>query len=241
MKKLTLCYKYFDNPLMLAEQYDQWSRYPVALKRQTNIVLVDDCSRHHAAVDVPRPTGMPKLEIYRISTDRDWGQNGATNLGAFVAQTPWLLLTDMDHMVSTRLLADVLNNTPKLPVNMFARVDAPLMTPTLDRHGRPKSHPNSYLVEKNFYWKVGGHNEYFCGYYGTDRLLRNRFRQKSEIGMIDTPLIRYDRSIIADASSSLPRKENRNRHWLQKLEAKRLREMPADKILTLQFDWSKVL
>ncbi len=242
MKKLALCYKYYMNPKMLAAQYEMWASYPDELKEKIEIIVVDDGSPGTAAADVPRPDGLPELRIYRVKEDKPWHQNGATNLSAFVAQAQWLLLTDMDHMVNHRLLRYCIEHDFKGRVFMFDRVDAPLMQPSLDKKGRPKPHPNSYLITKKFYWEVGGHDEWYCGLYGTDRLLRNRIRQVSEIKTIDVPIIRYGREVIDDASTTtLPRKENRNPNFLDKALARKLREMDADKILTLQFEWEQVL
>jgi hypothetical protein len=225
---------------MLAFQYEQWAAYPEDLKEQIEIVLVDDGSPE-PAVDVPRPEGLPQLRLYRVLVDKPWNQNGCTNLGAFVASGKWLLITDMDHVVSRQLLTYCLRENHVGKVYMFDRIDACDMQPMLDRRGKPKPHPNSYLITKKFYWEVGGHDEWFTGHYGTDRLLRNRIRQMSPIRMIPVPIIHYGRDIIPDASTTtLPRKENRNPKWLEKALANKRRVMDVDKILTLQFPWELV-
>lgn len=242
MKRLALCYKYFDNPKMLAYQYERWAGYRRDLKDRIQVVVVDDASRQVAAIDVPRPDDLPELRMYRITTDRDWGQNGATNLSAFVASAEWLLITDMDHVVNETLLDYLLNRHFSNRVYMLDRVDAPMMTPTLDRYGRPKPHPNTYMITKQFYWEVGGHDEHYCGLYGTDRLLRNRIRQKTKIGQIEVPIVKYDRTLIDDASTTtLNRKEGREKNFLEKAAARKKQSDHADRILTLQFEWDRLL
>ncbi len=238
--KLSLTYKFYRNPEMLAFQYEQWAAYPEDLKEQIEIVLVDDGSPE-PAVDVPRPEGLPQLRLYRVLVDKPWNQNGCTNLGAFVASGKWLLITDIDHVVSRRLLAHCLRENFTNKVYMFDRIDGADMQPVLDRRGNPKPHPNSYLITKKFYWEVGGHDEWYCGNYGTDRLLRQRIRERSPIRTITVPLIRYGCDVIPDAcTTTLPRKENRDPKWLEKALANKRRVMDVDKILTLQFPWELV-
>lgn len=238
--KLSLTYKFYRNPEMLAFQYEQWAAYPEDLKEQIEIVLVDDGSPE-PAVDVPRPEGLPQLRLYRVLVDKPWNQNGCTNLGAFVAEGRWLLITDIDHVVSRRLLAHCLRENFTNKVYMFDRIDAADMQPVLDRRGEPKPHPNSYLITKKFYWEVGGHDEWYCGNYGTDRLLLKRIRERSPIRMIPVPLIRYGLDMIPDAcTTTLPRKEGRHPRWLEIATENKRRVMDVDKILTLQFPWELV-
>lgn len=242
MKKLALCTKYYMNPNMLELQYAVWSSYPADVKKDIEIVIVDDGSPGIPAVDVPRPSDLPDLRIFRILEDRPWHQNGATNLGAFVAQAPWLILTDMDHVVSGELANYCANTKHKNPVYMFNRVEVD-GRPTLDRHGNPKPHPNSYLIKKTFYWQIGGHDEWFCGLYGTDRLLRQRIRQKTIINTVPMfPIKHYTRDTIPDASTTtLPRKEGRHPRQIEKRLAKKALVMDVERIVTLNFPWEQVL
>lgn len=242
MNHVSLCTKYYMNPQMLELQYRNWAGYDQLIKRQIEIIIVDDGSPGVRAEDVPRPGNLPPHRIYRIKQDKPWNQNGATNLGAFVAKHKWLLITDMDHMVNAELMEYCVRHNFAGKVFMFNRVDAPDMHPTLDKHGKPKPHPNSYLVQKQFYWDVGGHDEWYCGLYGTDRLLRQRFRDRVPIKQIELPLIRFERTVVPDASTTtLPRKEGRPVDFLAKRRAEKLKLMDEDKILTLQFDWEQVV
>src|SRR6185369_156528 len=93
---LSLVIPYYENPGMLAVQYQTWANYPTDLKSRMEIVLIDDGSPTRPAIDVARPEELPPLRIFRVLKDLPWHQHGARNLGAHVAIGKWLLMTDMD-------------------------------------------------------------------------------------------------------------------------------------------------
>lgn len=246
MKHLSIVIPYYINPGMLAHQYAVWATYPDAVKALIDVVVVDDGSPESPAVNVPRPEGLPPVSIYRVLKDIAWNQHGARNLGAHVAQGPWLLLTDIDHVIRggdlERLLA---KDVMKRDVFMFDRLDAPHLTPTVRPDGSRKPHPNSFALTKDLYWKTGGYDEDYCGMYGTDGLFRQRlFRNHPPQVLNDVVLVRYSRDIIADASTTTL--DRRKDGVATKITTKertewKIQQGRKDKIATLQFPWEKVL
>jgi len=242
MKHLSFVMAYYMNPVMLAYQYDVWASYPDNLKERIDVVLVDDGSPSEYAITVRRPDNLPPLRIYRVIVDKPWHQHGARNLGAREAEGPWLFLTDMDHVLSAESLERLLERRNENVVYMFARVDAPDMTPTRRHDGTMKPHPNTFAMTKEIYWKIGGYDERFCGIYGTDSLFRSRAAALAKFRHLDdVPIIRYSREIIADASTrTLARKEGRS-DAKRRLLAKIAAEGSVDKTETLKFPWERVL
>jgi hypothetical protein len=243
MRRLSFVLPYYLNPGMLAVQYRTWAAYPGHLKARIEVVVVDDGSPRSPAADVPRPDGLPKLRIYRVLEDRPWHQHAARNLGAHVADGPWLFLTDMDHIMPTASLERLLELHNGSRVYTFARLDAPDLKPMLGRDGRPKAHPNSFAMSKTLFWKVGGYDEEFCGVYGTDGLFRSRlFAAARETRLEDAPIVRYSRDVVADASTTtLPRKEGRAPGAKREVRDRKAREGREGEILTLAFPWERVL
>ena len=96
---IALVMPYYMNGEMLRLQYRNFTSWPSRARNAIKIIIVDDGSPSDPAASVPRPYGLPELEIYRVIDDRPWHQHGARNLGAFEADREWLLLTDMDHML----------------------------------------------------------------------------------------------------------------------------------------------
>lgn len=245
---LTLGMPFYRNGHMLAEQYRGWAAYPDDLKAQIRIVLVDDGSPQ-PALDVPRPEGLPDYRIYRVLVDKPWHQHGARNLAATVAETPWLLLTDMDHVVPahtmTALLA-LLARASADTVYTFARVDAPHGRPTLNARGERKPHVNSFAITRAHYWTIGGYDEDCVG-YGTDSYFRTRMKAASRMRHLeDLEIVRVPREVIPDASSfqaGMEPRAFRNAGRRTEETRRRLAKKAALKLgpKVLAFPWERVL
>lgn len=220
MKRLTLIMAYYENPGMLERQYAHWAGFGSAVREFLDIIIVDDGSQSRA-VDVPRPNGLPALQIYRIHEDRPWNQNGARNLGAMRAEGDWLLLTDMDHMFPEETLLRIKEVAKPGKVYRFRRLDFDTRKPTLDRKGLEKPHPNTWALTRKMYWTVGGYDERTCGYYGTDSFFRAKLEKAGyQFVLVKAPVLRFDTNMVPDASTvGLPRKGSRPEGWRAKLQA----------------------
>lgn len=260
---LSLVMPYYRNPGMLRRHLLVWrNEWSEALKANLEVIIVDDGSPDDAAVDVfssmwnGNRVGLPQLSLYRITEDRPWHQHGARNLGAHVANGKWLLMTDMDHVVSHTTAAETLRLLPSLGQNevvTFGRVDAPL---TLDwqadhwpefqrtrrEDGSLKPHVNSFVVSKKRYWNIGGYDEDLCGIYGTDKHWRDRLFCGAAVHHLDhAPLIRVGREVIPDASTRDVERKTEGRNAIKKAVAvRKIKEGRARKTLTLNFPWERV-
>lgn len=246
MADLTLIQPFYRNSTMLARQFDGWASWPSKLRRRTEIILVDDGSPE-PAVAVPRPKRLPALRIYRVLEDRPWHQHAARNLGADQAGEGWLLLTDMDHVLtaeSAGLLFKAIDKGGLDPetIYMLDRVEADTGLPTLNGNGEPKPHPNSFVVTRELYWRIGGYDEDLTGIYGTDSAFRHRAFTIGRKGHLNIPLVRYWRDLIPDASTNgLPRKEGRDPNAVKRILAEKAARGEAGLVKTLAFPWERVL
>lgn len=250
MSTLSLCMPYYQNPGMLLEQFRVWADYPEDLKPHLEVVLVDDGSPPAlAASSVARPCGLPALRLYRVLVDLPWHQHGARNLAAKEATGPWLLLTDMDHVLpadSLRALFQVLASAGARDVCTFHRLDAPHLRPTRNERGELKPHVNSFALRKDHFWALGGYDEDCVG-YGTDGYFRNRMKTRSNRRHLGgVPLIRYAREVVPDASGSAPGlgpREFRNagRRSAETQAALRRKRLTGAGPTVLAFPWERVL
>lgn len=224
---ITIVMAYFENGGMLDLHLAEWDRY--ANKDQWRIVLVDDCSKRDPALPHIRNVGIP-ISLYRISSDIPWNWDGARNL-AMKHTHGWCLMTDMDHMLTATNAANIqsLRLEPDKHYT-FSRVLA---------NGRPyKPHPNSWLMHNDLFWRAGGYDERYRGYYGKDSFFRSSIVAASgQKNVLDIPLVLYGREVQKDASTvDYGRKDSK--YYLRNLPCKGESLPPKPQ---LDFEWERQL
>lgn len=200
-RKLALCLPYYMNQGMLDEQLRRLERLPEPIKSQLELIVVDDGSPNGEAQ--AREIGLP-VRVFRIDIDIRWNQDAARNIAAHKAEASWLLLTDIDHIVPQRtfewLMAQKLQ---KKTVYRFSRATLDEIAGKKDRVSPYKPHPNSWLMMRGMYERIGGYDERFAGHYGTDAEFRDRVvKTAGEPEMLRAEIWRVPRSTIADASTT---------------------------------------
>jgi hypothetical protein len=237
MTHVSLVIPYYDNPGMLAIHYKHWASLVDDIKVKIDVIIVDDGSPHSSAYNVHRPCDLPELTIYRVLVDKPWHQHAARNIGAHVAKGPWLLMTDMDHLVPITTWQKVLKLSDCTKVYTFSRIDAPDLLPKRHpRTGLPHPHPNSFVIAKKLYWEVGGYDEDYCGFYGSDGLFRSRLFSAAEEIPLKVPLIRFPSEVQYDASTrNLPRKEGRDPNIRKNIRLKKFFDNLPPKVLSMPY------
>ena len=237
-RDLTLILPYYENAQMFREQQRVWLAYPNDLKEHLHVIVVDDGSpTAPARWEVLAGLGLASVRLYRIGVDVRWNWLACRNLGAAEAYTDWMLMTDMDHVVPSDTLRAIL--TSKLRPNRayrFQRVSAPDLAPY-------KPHPNSWLFTRHvFLDEIGGYDERFSGYYGTDGEFRSRVEAATgEVLEFSAPLIRYPREVIPDASTTqYGRKEPQDIENVRRIREERDR-IPNWYPKRLSFPWERQL
>ena len=198
MRDLTFICAFYENPGMLREQQRLWSEYPPDLKARFHAIVTDDCSPEgKEARPVFACTGLASQRLYRIAVNRRWDWLICRNLGVQEATTDWVLLTDIDHALPSATLRWIVEaDLDATAVYRFSRVDAPAMTPY-------KPHPNTWMLTRALFDRIGGYDERFSGYYGSDSEFRERVQATASATIMrPEPLIRYAREVIPDASTT---------------------------------------
>jgi glycosyltransferase involved in cell wall biosynthesis len=220
--EITIVFAYYDNPSMLEFQWQQIARYSKALRDRIEVIVVDDASPITPAASVVRPQSLPEHRIYRIAKDIPWNQDAARNIGAHEASSPWLLLTDIDHVVPEETLKGLLD-LDKDPTVLYTLGRTKFFSDDVR-----EPHPNSYVMTRDMYWAIGGHDEDYAGIYGKDYLFRKRaLRKTREVHLPDLRLARVGTSNIPDAGTrTITRRNTRlatlRGYVLQGLKALRL-------------------
>lgn len=194
----TLVMPYYENPRMLQCHYHLWKSWNPATLGGMNVVIVDDGSPRSpatftSALQIP---GL-SLQIYRVGVDVRWNQDACRNIGVAHAETNWVLLTDIDHMVTEDVAQYLLvRRWDESSAYKFKRVSLPDRSPY-------KPHPNSWFMGRKLYDATGGYDERFAGYYGTDGDFRDRvMREANEIMTLKQSLVRVPREEVPDASTT---------------------------------------
>jgi hypothetical protein len=148
------------------------------VKSALSIIVVDDCSRETAAIDVPRPEGLPPLRIYRIGVWKDWGWPMCRSLGMSEAPDGWCLLTDLDHVLDAENAAKVL----AAPLDEKCAYRPARQKP----NGEPyKPHNDTFCLTRETFWKTGGYSLKYLGWYGTSSIFSRRLHMLASVHITD--------------------------------------------------------
>lgn len=218
MAKVTLIFPYYCNPGMLQYQYDTIAKLPNYIQDELNLIVIDDGSPKGQAFLPKKDLGIG-VQVYRIDVDVRWNQDAARNIGMRHSETEWNLLTDIDHVVPHKTWERIMNTKYDEGVAYkFGRVSAPDMGPY-------KHHPNTWLMSKKLWAQIGGYDERFAGYYGTDGDFRDRVVEYGDQIMLKEVIIRIPRSFIKDASTTnYLRKQPEDRENIARIKSKRDKE-----------------
>lgn len=213
----------------LDQQLASWSKFGPAVLQQLEFVIVDDGSNPAIKVDRAQLPADMRLVLARIEQDIPWNMPGARNLGALLARGEFLLLYDIDHFLTESAFERLLINRPALSATVnykFSRT----------QDGEPINSPvNCFLCSREGFWRAGGYDEDFAGYYGhEDSYFLRDWQQHVGPLVLLTDLFFEVRTQYATAG--LSRDTGRNSAlFQQKLATEQLRARSR-----LRFAWSVI-
>jgi len=195
---VTLCLSYYENPEVLALQYERLRDLPAILKEHIRVIVVDDGTAAPAHSSLPGPGAKTgpftpafkeklfgvDLRLLAMDVDVRWNQDACRNLAVSQAETKWLLLTDIDHLIPAATWRSII--TQRLSwkkVYTFERKTGPGLSVR-------NPHPNTWLLTRDTFEAAGGYDERFAGYYGTDGDFRDRLRRVAVIEQL--PLVIHE-------------------------------------------------
>lgn len=141
------------NPLPeLLAIYNTYSR---DILKHIHFVFVDDNSK--IPIEIPE-TIILNYTLLKITSDIQWNQGGARNLGVEHAKSENLILTDIDILFPENLLGRLLHyKLPNQSVFKFKTISS--LKPI-------RAHDNVFFITKSIFMKTNGVDEEFCGHYG---------------------------------------------------------------------------
>lgn len=245
-RPLTLVVPYYRNPGMLVAQQALWASYPADLRQHFHVIVVDDGSPKYKAEGSFAPVDLASYRLYKILVDCRWNWLACRNLGMAEASTDWVLMTDIDHLLPVETLRRLIyGKLDERNVYRFSRVDAVpgIFDAPIDLASLPtyKPHPNTWLMTRAMFDQIGGYDERFSGFYGTDGEFRDRVSvNAAAIVLLPDPMIRVPREILPDASTtSYGRKEPQDRENVSRIRTARA-NLPEWRPLRGTFKWARV-
>ena len=234
---ITIVMAYYENGGMLQRHLLEWAQYPQQYKDRLRAIIVDDGSPNSPAsqcIEEVRNVGFP-VSLFQIKTDIPWNQNGARNL-AMKHVDGWCFLTDIDHMLTGDQLPVLFDLKLKSNCHYL-----PLRRKAVTREAY-KRHPNTYILHSDLYWSIGGFDEFYAGYYGTDSTFRNRLQKVSkriELDSLTTTL--FGREVIADASTVAYGRKGTEYHVSCNASMNARKKECPQPIAPLNFEWERLL
>jgi hypothetical protein len=211
-KPVTLVYPFYQNHEFLRQQLAWWHTYPAHVRAQLSAIIVDDGSPatvrevfEHVALPFP-------VRLFRIAVDVRWNWLAARNIGLHHAPDGWCLVSDMDHVVpgSTAMHVVYGEHDPAV-IYGFSRIE---------HTGAPLApHPNSWLLTRAMFWRVGGYDEALSGHYGTDGDWRRRCAATARLQILSDRLIRHEH--VGDSSTTAYKRKQPEDAGVQALLARR--------------------
>lgn len=184
-KQVTLILPFYRNQRFLRTQLSWWRTFPAHLRAHLSAIIVDDGSPEPAE-DVLRNCEHPfHVRLFRIQQDVRWNWLAARNIGFRHASEGWCLVTDMDHVVPESTATAVVYGAhdPSI-IYGFSRREYTGV--------EAAPHPNSWLMTREMFWRVGGYDEALSGFYGTDGDWRRRMAAVASIFILTDRLIRHE-------------------------------------------------
>jgi glycosyltransferase involved in cell wall biosynthesis len=135
------------------------------LPNDVELLLVDDGS------DPPIEGELDNLRIFQTNDFRPWTQPQARNIGVNIAQGDYVICTDIDHIISKKLIDFVKNNINVDNIRFSREVgiidkngDFTQNMDVMRKYGllperdflRLPPHGNSYAIKKDLFLKLGG-------------------------------------------------------------------------------------
>lgn len=242
MEAVTLVLPYYENPNMLFLHLMEWANYPQEVQSRVRFIVTDDGSPTQPAAPVAEDFKLPpwlkeNLRIYRIKQDIPWNQDGARNLAMKHAETSWAFMTDMDHLLPASQIAPLLS-LDGVPRHMYMPVQHLTDGSSL---GRP--HPNSFLLRVSDFWSMGGYDEDFAGWYGSDGNFRRCARAAGLLEKATSTFhtIVYRPRDCFDANTKAFGRKGSAFHVINNRELFRKARGPAYKATKpLRFEWERV-
>lgn len=181
MRKITINLSFYNQEDILKKHIMGWCSWSKEVLKNFSFCIVDDCSKK-LATEVLEDFDKSNLDltILRVKKDLYCNIAGVRNLSAKECKTDWMVILDMDTIITQKLAKSMLNLINIDPGNCFKFNRK--VSKNIFHKKNGKLHPAVCLLRKEDYWKVGGCEEDLVGHYGqTDPIFWYRAKNKLKV------------------------------------------------------------
>jgi len=241
--KITIAMPYYEAPEMLRVHLDYWCKYPDHIAEQFSVVIVDDGSPNFPAEEVLKESSLPKfsIQLFRVDKNIPWNHGGARNLSMDRAPEGWVLTMDID-LVLDAMAAERLVEMELSPWKIYK----PDRLDLINGEWTPaKRHPESFIMTRDMFWRVGGFDEDFTGYWnGPFTPFRKALKRTGRIEDLDNVYLKNHALLVEGAmvsewgrrGSEYDVRTNPNM-----LRMRRIADRHYNPVNPLRFEWRQVI
>jgi len=220
---------YYRNFNMLKFQIKNWKSWSYEIRKDINIIIVDDGSPEPLDSNKLKCENMLNLLLYRIKENIPWNIAGAKNLLADQCESEWFLMHDIDYVVPYKAINKILKldmSNQKIYYNFHVE--------NITIPKRRRISKIAMLMNRETFWSVGGFNEALSGKWGLQMSdLRVRLKKQGILPTVckNIVLLHYGNNDVEDASTiDWPRDSTENLNKYKK----------AKYVAPLQFEYECV-
>lgn len=232
---------YYRNQPMLQLHLDFFRDYTDAIWDNLTIMYIDDGSplpdrAEHVLKRAPEKMRR-RIRLFRVEKDIPWNQHGARNLGAKLADSGWLLMTDMDRMMLSFDM-EQLQTMPLSGYNLYKPrgIDVGERRP---QSGKPVT--NQFIVTRSLFWEAGGYDEDYCGTYGGDKPLLDSLARRAEevVHLAEVRLLRYREAVQPGSTTTFFDRQKDQAEYGKRFRAKQAKGETTP-VNPVRFPWTEV-
>lgn len=255
---LTLVQPYYDHQEMLERQLECWNNWPTSVMKRVKIVVIDDGSpKYPFKIDNHWTHPALDIKIYRVKKNILWNTPGVKNLGFTVAESDWVVAADMDLTLTAINARKMLKLNYKDKMKVYWPKRHRFSGKGVERIEPP--HCNSFIMNKQTFWDIGGFDEDFAGGWGREdshfhdvaKLIMPIENIELEDIFFDTKLGHKGKTPTVDSREGMNRNHKIYHKKMKNLKFE-LEEFDAETVRTeyrpgyhsdnpLRFEWEQVL
>jgi hypothetical protein len=233
MNEITVITTYYNNEDLLRKFIENF-----LLIENIRLIIVDDGSMIHPAIDTVKNFPADRISLYRIKKDLGFNSHGARNLGHTVSVTDWIIFVDIDCN-----LLDIADDIKKL---RYAN---------LNENSVYYFNLNTFLIHKEVYGSCKGYDEEFINIHYGDRFfleyLKDNFKSVQMTRLIPT---RPNKNVIFSSEHEITTYDDEKKIFYQPITdvtnsienvkamvKKRYKEHDFFNKHVLNFEWEKLI